>query len=368
MPRDDVVHQHVHLRRQNVDEIGLLLGQNELLLQLRLVAIGAHLVDMHPDVMMQIEMEHQNVGMNRNLREEVFRNLGAQFGELVLGGEAVAFSRLAQKMAKHVAGRFQREAARRERRLVIDEPRLAAARREHDHILARPVGVAMRGVGVFRMEARASARELRAIAPAPIEIGLGGGVESLEQSRRFAQKSLGGEDLADRAAGRVAGHDADHVGLQGSLGVGLDLEDDLAGLVVRGRNVIEARHHIGKRLRRDIRRKEPAALAAGYEIAHQRGKEVFEIGRLEAPPLGIESAAQRRELRGARVQLRTGAAIQVFEEVELRAGQSHQIELDALAEAKLRLQSRALGKFGDQRLHMRLVDLDAHHCPRLLSG
>ena len=156
--------------------------------------------------------------------------------------------------------------------------------------------------------------------------------------------------------------------MQRALHIGLHLDDDLAGLVVGGRNVIEARHHIGKRLRRDIRRKQPATLPAREDIADDLGKEILEIGRLEAPSLGAEGAAQRRKLRGARVQLGTGAAIEILEEVELRAAEAREVELDAIAETKLRLQPRALGKLGDQRLNMRLVDLDAHYWPRLLSG
>ena len=111
--------------------------------------------------MMQIEMEHQNVGMHGNAREELLGGIcPLQFGDLVLAGETVALARLAQEMPEHVAGRLQRQAARREHRLVIDEARLAAARREHDDVLARPVRVAMRGVGVFGVKAGALAGEL----------------------------------------------------------------------------------------------------------------------------------------------------------------------------------------------------------------
>ncbi|MNY65588.1 hypothetical protein D3C86_2028800 [compost metagenome] len=62
---DDVVHQHVHLGGENVDQVGLLRRQDQLVLELRLVVVGLHVVDVDPQVVVQLEVEHQHVAMHR---------------------------------------------------------------------------------------------------------------------------------------------------------------------------------------------------------------------------------------------------------------------------------------------------------------
>ena len=72
---------------------------------------------MHPQMVMQVEMEHQNVGMDRNAREQPRRDLLLQLQDFVLGVVVVALRGLAHEMAEHVAGRFERQAARATERL-----------------------------------------------------------------------------------------------------------------------------------------------------------------------------------------------------------------------------------------------------------
>ena len=271
-------------------------------------------------------------------------------------------------MAEHVAGRFQRQAAGRQYGFVIDEAGVAAARRQHDDILARPVHVAMRGVGVLGVKAGAAARELLTIAAAPVEIGVGRRVESLDQLRRLAQKAFGGEDLVDGAPGDLRRHDANGVGGQHALGVGFQLDHHLAGFVVRRRHIVEARDDIGQRLGGDARREQPAVNGVGGQIAHHRRQHLLELIGLEALAAGLQRVTQRRQLRGSRPHVRTRRAIGVLEEGQFVVGEMDEVDLDLVAEAQL------LGEFGAGRktLHQRFdilaFDLNIHRRSRLSSG
>ncbi len=45
-----------------------------------------------------------------------------------------------------------------------------------------------------------------------------------------------------------------------AFGIGLELDENAAGLVIGGRRIVEARHHIGQRPAGDIHAEQPAAL------------------------------------------------------------------------------------------------------------
>ena len=224
-------------------------------------------------------------------------------------------------MSEHVAGRFERQTARRQNAFVIHELRVAAARRQDDDVLARPVHVAMRGVGVFGVETRSPAGELRAVAPAPIEIDVGRGVERLDQRRGFAQEALGGEDFADRAAGDVGGHDADGGGLQHAFRVRLEFDQNLAGFVVGGGNIVEARHQIGQGLAGDARREQPAANGVRGQMPHERRERHFEIARLESHAVAQQRGAKSGELRGLGAHVRPRSPVALLQKVEFLAGE-----------------------------------------------
>ena len=115
----NVVHQHIHLGSQDVDEIGLLLRQNQLLFQCRLIFVGRDVVYVHPQVVVQIEVEHEEVGVHRQLREQALGHRGLGFADCRFRVVLIALRRLAQIRAEYVSGRFQRGGARAQDALVV---------------------------------------------------------------------------------------------------------------------------------------------------------------------------------------------------------------------------------------------------------
>ncbi len=182
----------------------MLFRQHEFLLEVGLIDIGLDILDMDPDIMVQIEMEHQNEGMDGNLAEQILADRLLLRRDLVLFRIEIALRRLAQIAADNIAGQLQRQGAIAEQAFVIDQSRRVAARRQNDRVLARPVIAAMLGGGVFGEKAQSAARELCAIARAPIEIIFRVGVIGGDQLRRLAEQALGCENLGHRLADDLA--------------------------------------------------------------------------------------------------------------------------------------------------------------------
>ena len=93
---------------------------------------------------MQIEMEHQDESVRRHLREHTLGDCSLRFFYLVFGIIAIALARLAKIGRKNIARNIQGKEACCQDAFVVDQACRAAAAGQHHHILARPVGAAVR--------------------------------------------------------------------------------------------------------------------------------------------------------------------------------------------------------------------------------
>ena len=89
--------------------------------------------------MVQVEMKHQNIGMDGNAPEHAVWNGAADFCCLIFGVKGGAFCRLAQIRTENVARNIESQRPVCEDELVVDKTRGRAAGGEDHDILARPV-------------------------------------------------------------------------------------------------------------------------------------------------------------------------------------------------------------------------------------
>ena len=365
----DVIHQHIHLGGQDVDEIGLLRRQNQLLLQCRLVCVGRDVFHVHPQVVVQIEVEHEDVGMHRQLREQPLGHRGLGFADCRLRVVLIALRRLAQIRAEDVPGRFQRSGARTQDALVVDQPGDAAAARQHHHVFARPVGVAVGRGRVFGVKTDALAGELHAILATPVEIALCAIVVSSDQFGAFPHVSLGGENFRYRLVDNIGGGNAEGRRGECALGIGPEFKHYLAGIVVGRRNVVEAGDHIGQRFVRHVHPKQPATQGIRRQIAGDRRHQHFQIVvGTKAGALAVERLLQRDELRRAGAHGGTGFPVEIAEKTQFDAGELVERHRYLVAEAQLILKRREAREFRDHGLDIRPLNLKIHGLVPLTSA
>ena len=192
---------------------------------------------------------------------------------------------------------------------------------------------------------------------APVEIALGGDVVGRDQLGGLLEEALGGEHLGDGPARDVARRDAQHLRCQRAFGVGLEFDENLAGLVVRGRREIDARDDVGERPCADIGGDKPAADGAGGEPARDRGHDLFQILCGKARAAVVEGSPQPEQLLGAQAQLRSPLRVNAGEKRHLIARQPRHRDFDTGAEAQLLRQLRQRRKAGDESFDMRSIDL-----------
>jgi hypothetical protein len=104
---DHVVLQHVHLGGEDVDQFGLLGRQHQLELDVGLVGIGLHIVDVHPQVLVQLKVEDEEVGVDGQRAEQLPRQLGLKLFDLFFEVEVAALGGAAQVGAEDLARRLQ---------------------------------------------------------------------------------------------------------------------------------------------------------------------------------------------------------------------------------------------------------------------
>ena len=359
---DDVVHQHVHLGGQDVDQVGLLRRQHQLVLEFRLVGVGRHVVDMHPDVMVQVEVEHQHVEMHGQLREQALGDagLGLLDFRLLLAGQPGIALHAADELGQDVAGRVERQHALAEDALVVDQTRRAAGRGQDDDVLARIIGVAMRRCRVLGEVADTGAGKLRAVLRPPLEITLGAFVVALEQFRRFLDEALGRQNFRNRTPCNVRPGNAQRRRRQPRLGVGFQFEKDLAGFLFRRRREVQPRHHVGERLAGDAGREQPAARRAVGQITGDGRHRHLQLFRLEALAAFVQRLLQRRDLGATRPQFRPALRVQSAQETQFLVAQLAEGNLDLVAEAQLLLNIGQSWKGLHHRLDVQAVDLQLH--------
>jgi hypothetical protein len=362
----DVVHQHVHLGGQDVDQVGLFRRQHQLLLHCGLVGIGRHVVHVHPQMLVQVEVEHEHIGMHRQLREQTFGHCIARRFDLVFRLVAVALRRLAQIGAKDVARCFEQQRACRQDGFVIDQAGRAAAGRQHDLILARPVGVAVGGTRVFRVETGAGGRELFAVARAPLDVACGHRVAGGDQRRRFLQEALGRQHLAHRLAGDVRAVDADDRGSQRRLHIGLQLDEYLARLFVVGRRVVEPTHHPGQWPGDLVGGEQPAADGTVGQMAGECRHQLFQVVAVEAAAVAFQRVGKRGQRGRALQHRRAGVGVEPAEEAQRVDGQPRHRHLHPVAVLQLVAQAGQIGKGVGHRLDLRRLYRHLHR--RALSG
>ena len=218
----------------------------------------------------------------------------------------------------------------------------------------------MRGVRIIGEKAGPAAGELRAIATAPGEIALGGLVIGGDQLRRLLEDALGGEDLGDGPADNVTGRNAQGGRGDRSLGVGLQLDEDAAGLVIGRRRVVEPCDDIRQRPAGHVGREHPAADGTGGQIARDRGQNLFQLVLGKARAGIVERPLQGRDMRRARVPFGTGLLIDVAQELQLGACELRDVDLDLVTEPQLLLERGEVRKGRRHGLDGRTFDLQLH--------
>ena len=245
-------------------------------------------------------------------------------------------------------------------RSVVDQARRATHGRQHHHVFARPVGIAMRGIRIFGKKAGALAGKLRAILGAPIEVARHGFIVSADEFGCFFQKTFGGKDFSDRFFVDIVRADPESGRGDGALGIGLQLDEYLARLVVRCRRVVKPRDHIRQRFAGHIRGEQPAADRIRHQVARDRRQHHFEFFRFETDAVVVHGFLQRGELGGARAHLRPRRLIKISQEAEFGVRQLLERHLDFIAEAQLLLQGCQPWEGIDHRVYIRSLDLKLH--------
>ena len=124
---DDVVHQQVHLGGEDVDEVGLLFGQHQLVAQGGLVFVGADVFHVHPQVVVQVQVEHEDVEVHRQPGEQALgQGLAGVLGG-VLVDVAGALGGLAQVGAEDLAGGVEGQHPFGQDAFVVHQAGVAAA-------------------------------------------------------------------------------------------------------------------------------------------------------------------------------------------------------------------------------------------------
>ncbi len=218
----------------------------------------------------------------------------------------------------------------------------------------------MRRIRVLGVKSGAVSRKLRAVPRPPIEVVCNRPVIGRDQVGGFLQEPLQREDFAHRAAFDVAGGDADGVGGDRALGVGFQLDVQLAGFLVGGRREVEFCYYVGQGLAGHPGGEHPAADGVGQQIAHQRRQHLFQIVRTETNAAVVQRMPQRRHLRRPRLHLRAALPKQRFQQRELVVGQLAKPDLDLVAEFQLLPQIGQIGKCLDHGLDEASFDLHVH--------
>ena len=362
---DDVVHQHVHLGGQDIDQVCLLGRQHQLVLEFRLVGVGRDVVHMHPDVMMQIEVEHQDVEMHRQFGEQPLGDAVAGFLDLafLLARQTRVALHAAHELGQDVAAGIERQHALAEDAFVVDQARRAAGRRQDDLVLAGVIGVTVRRRRVLGEPAGAGAGKLRAVLRPPVEIARRRFVVTCQQRRRFLDVALAGEDFRDRPAGDVGPGDAhgDH-GHPGTR-IGLQFDKNLAAFLFRRRRVIKPRHHPGQRLASDRRREHPATRGVFGQIPGDGRHRHLQLFGFEALAALGERTAQGGNLRRPCAQLGVAGGVQRLQQIEFSSFKLLESEFDAIAETQLLAHEVEARKSLQHRFDVRPVDLQLHGLP-----
>ena len=362
---DDIVHQHVHLGGQDVDQVGLLRWQHQLVLQFRLVGVGRDVVHIHPDVVVQIEVEHQDEEMHRQLGEQPLPDAGLRILDLrfLLAREPRVALHAADELGENVAVRIHRQHTLAEDALVVHQPHRTAGRGQDDLVLARKIGIAVRRRQVLGEPADAAAGKLRTVLRPPVEIARRAFLITGDQRRRFLDVALGGENFGDRAAGDVRAGNTQRRRRQLGARVGLQFEKDLAALFFGRRRVVQPADHPGQRLAGDRRREHPAALGVFRQIAGHGRHRHFQLLRLEAVAAAGQRRAQGGNLRRLRPQLAVALTIQRLQHVQLGRLEAVERHLDAVAEAHLVAEFFQARKGLHHRLDVPAVNLQLHRLP-----
>ena len=215
----------------------------------------------------------------------------------------------------------------------------------------------MGGGGVIGKVAHAASGKLLAIARAPVKIACGAFVVAAEQVRGFLDKTLGGQNFGNGAVGNVGRADSHRGSGQPCLGIGFQLNEHLAGFLVRRRGKIQPGDHIRQRLARHLRRKQPATAGVGHQIARQRRHQQFQIVRVKYWPATGQRLAQGMQLRRLRAQKHPTLPITRNQRLQLIRLQLVERHLHPVAKAQLLAQIRQTRKLPDQGFDMRAFDM-----------